>query len=563
MIRLSLFLVVFGCLFMASPPVLFSQGFEIDQRVRPRVNYWKDIFTRYGRHHAVIHHRSYPHVVFDVLDLYADAERLGEVRIENFRREQIRLRTEQIREVLAKLAAGGQPANDFERQIQTAMAPLGRGTAKYRTVLDGNLIRTQRGIKERYREAIIRSGRYMHILEEVFVGEYGLPIELTRLPFIESSFDYTAHSHAGAAGIWQFMPATGRGYRLRIDRLIDERRDVISATRAAAQYLRDAYQRFDSWPLAVTSYNHGMAGVARRVRDFGSRDLFEMIEHPTRQPFGFASQNFYPEFLAAVEIYQNPQRYFPNVQIEQPLRLAVRNLDSAMSARHVSEQLGISIEDLKGMNYAVADQIWRGQALIPAGYALKVPYQYRTRLAQMRPDPGARQRQVASSAVYGGATYQVRPGDSLGVIARRYGTSVAALRSMNNLNSDVIRVGQVLTVRPQESPARAQAAGGSYVVRAGDTLYGLARSHGTSVAAIQQANNLRGTNLRVGQRLQIPGQSGSSPSRPTEIRYRVRSGDTLWDISRTHGVPLSSIRSRNNLRGSAIRAGQVLVIPAS
>ena len=553
-------IIVLATVYAFVSDVSYSQGFEVSDRARPRVNYWKDIFTRYGKHHAVIHHRDFPQVVFDVLDMYDEAARLSDVQIERYRKAQIRSRIDEIEKVLARLAANNPPANDFERQIQTAMAPLGRGTAKYRAVLDGNAIRAQRGIKERYREAVIRSGRYMHILEEIFVSEYNLPVELTRLPFIESSFDYTAYSHAGAAGIWQFMPATARGYRLRVDRLIDERRDVISATRAAAQYMRDGYQRFQLWPLAVTSYNHGMAGVARRVRDFGSRDLFEMIEHPTRQPFGFASQNFYPEFLAAVEIYKDPQRYFPGVQIEEPLRLAIRDLPFSTSVKHVSSQLGIDVDELKSLNYAVSAQIWRGQAAIPAGYVLKVPYRYRTRLAELRLDRAEGQKSFAASAVYGGATYRVRRGDNLGSIARKYGTSISDLRKMNGLRSDVIKIGQILTVRPQESRPTSggspSSQGGIHTVRSGDTLYGLARRYGTSVSQIQQANNLRSTTLRVGQRLQMPGGSASA-----EVSYRVRSGDSLWSIAKKYGISVTMLRQRNNLRSSKIRPGQSIIIP--
>jgi membrane-bound lytic murein transglycosylase D len=225
-------------------------------------------------------------------------------------------------------------------------------------------------------------------MEQIFVSEYGLPKELTRLPFIESSFDYTAYSSVGAAGIWQFMPRTARSHHLRVGAQIDERRDPIKATRAAAEYLRSAYRSLGSWPLAITSYNHGVGGVRSKVSKAGTDDLAEIIEHPTERYFGFASSNFYPEFLAALEIFDDHKRYFPEIVVEPPLRVVSYPLRSAMSAAYVARQLGMPIEELREANYAILEPVWLGRAKIPAGYTLRVPVQYRERIdTLLKPEP--------------------------------------------------------------------------------------------------------------------------------------------------------------------------------
>jgi membrane-bound lytic murein transglycosylase D len=294
-------------------------------------------------------------------------------------------------------------------------------------------------------------------MEQIFVSEYGLPKELTRIPFIESSFDYTAYSSVGAAGIWQFMPRTARSHKLLVGSFIDERRDPIKATRAAAEYLRSAYRSLGAWPLAITSYNHGVGGVRSKVSKAGTNDIAELVEHPTERYFGFASSNFFPEFLAALEIFDDHKRYFPEISVEPPLRIVSYPLRSAMSAGYVSRQLGISIDELREANYAILEPVWQGRAKIPSGYSLRVPVQYKERVdALIQPEPVSARSQVTStsSAIYGGATYRVRKGDTLTSIAKRYGTTTASIMSLNGLSTSVVNPGQVLVVKEKgEGPA--------------------------------------------------------------------------------------------------------------
>ena len=174
--------------------------------------------------------------------------------------------------------------------------------------IDIERVKAQRGIKERTAAGIKRSGRYIAQIQQIF-RERGLPPELTYLPIVESSYDIGARSSVGAVGVWQFMPRTGREY-MRVGAGIDERRDPLESSRAAASYLKQAYDYLGSWPLAITSYNFGQAGMARAVAEVGSDNLVDLIQQYNHPYWGFPPKQFYAEFLAAVEIGSNPSEYF-------------------------------------------------------------------------------------------------------------------------------------------------------------------------------------------------------------------------------------------------------------
>ena len=536
-----------------------SDMFKVPAAMRERVDFWKDIFAKYGKSQYVFHHRNYPGAVFSILDLENAESRMSPRSYDRHKKAAIKEETERIRGALRKLASGAEPVSNLERRIVFEMSSVPGGSSKYNKVVKEKLIRAQQGIKEKYAEAIKRSGKYLHVIEKIFVADFGLPIELTRLPFVESSFDYKAYSSVGAAGIWQFMRRTGRLY-MRVNNIVDERRDPVEATRAAAKYLRSAYKTLGNWPLALTSYNHGVYGVSKKVKQLGTRDIVKIVEHPTKRVFGFASNNFYAEFLAALEIYDDYHAYFPNVQRQAPMKFKEYKLSHSTSVKYIMNKLGIDAETLKDYNYGLTKNVWSGRYRIPAGYNLKVPLSYSTKLAALRaPEP----RVTTASSVYGGAVYRVRRGDTLSRIAKRYGVSVSKLKSMNNLRSDLVRVGQVLVVKPRESGTAAKSTvsttstPSTYRVRRGDSLSKIASKFGTSVSMLRSLNSLSSSKIKVGQVLKITGSTQSSSAKS----YRVRPGDTLWSIGRKFGVSISSIKNRNGMRSNTVIVGQQLKIP--
>jgi membrane-bound lytic murein transglycosylase D len=348
-------------------------------------------------------------------------------------------------------------------------------------------------------------------MQDVF-RERNLPVELTNMPFIESSFDYKAYSSVGAAGLWQFMRRTGLQY-LRINSLIDERRDPVEATKAAARYLSEAYAKLGNWPLAITSYNHGVYGVARKVREAGTSNLVDLIEDPQKRWFGFASTNFYPEFLAAIEVYDEYSRYFPGLEVEPPLELTEVKISSPTSVGYISKKLGVDVETLRAVNYAVSERVWSGRSSLPPGYALKVPSKYRTAAAALRvPEQKIPSAVKAASAVYGGAAYRVRKGDTLGGIAKRHRVTVSSLKELNNLKSDRLVVGQSLIISQRQESGVEEAPSKqpeirkrrTYKVKRGDNLWSIAKRHGVSVSHLKEANGMKKNELRAGQTLTVP-----------------------------------------------------------
>ena len=454
-------------------------------------------------------------------------------------------------------------------------------------------IKAQRGIRERFEAGVRRSGRYMKHMRKIFAAR-GLPAELTYLPLVESSFRNDARSFRGAVGMWQFMPRTGREY-MRVTRLLDERRDPMEATRAAARLLQQNYRELRTWPLAVTAYNHGRAGMKRAVRRVGTRDIATIIRRYRSRTFKFASKNFYAEFIAAVHIMREVERHLPHVRFDSLVHMEEIRLTKGVSIAALVRHNRVSRAELLKWNPALS----RHATWLPKGYRLKAPEPqgqwYRKALASVGP---------SSSFPY----HVVSRGDTLSEIAKAYGTSASTIQAANGLRSvHRVRVGQRLAI-PGRSPARSReqqrtvkvvskprveekpkaVAGkpqvakrraaavardkkGSYhVVRRGDTLWDIAKLHGTTARAVRRANGVqRVRRLRVGQRLAIPRQSSATHvSRKVVKRrrvfHRVRPGETLSTIADRYRVSLAALQRANAIRDRhRIRAGQRLRIPGT
>ena len=496
--------------------------FEVPQRIRARVDFWKDIFSQYGQHQVVIHHREYPQAVFDVVDYRDEAQRLNPVALDSYKKRETARHVNEVKEALRRALQGAPAVTRVQRRVEESMRLVPGGLEKYSRALKDDLVRSQTGIRDKFEDAIRRSGRYLPTIEKIFVQEFGLPLELTRLPFVESSFNYQAYSSAGAAGIWQFMPRTARLY-MTVNNVVDERLDPEEATRAAARYLLAAYRQLGSWPLAVTSYNHGVGGVLKKVRHFGTTDIGSLIEKTGERPFGFASSNFFPSLLAAIEVYEERRVLYPGVEPEPVLRTVRHRLPRPAHVSTIAKELGIETSELKRMNYALLDRVWQGRSAIPAGYMLHVPPEFAGKISEVHfPEAPVPVIAPASSSVYGGVTYRVRKGDTLSGIGKKYGVSVSQLKALNKLSDKPLRIGQLLVVRPREgakiqtqvSPKNLEAATKpkgapaqvKHRVQKGDTLSGLSRKYGRSVKSIMAANKLSSPLVRVGQELIIPAK---------------------------------------------------------
>ena len=235
--------------------------------------------------------------------------------------------------------------------------------------------------------------------------------------------------------MWQFMRFTGRRF-LRIDRYVDERKDPLESTRAAALLLSENYELFGNWPLAVTAYNHGEQGLIRASLETGSRDLMEFIRNYESRSWGFASKNFYAEFLAAIEIAKNVEQYFPGLELEAPVPLEELELEKATTITALLKSTGIPRNRFLDWNPALSANI----RIVPEGYRVKVPAK------NLAPVMEAYKELPELKLVH----HRVRRGETLSHIARRYDASVEEIQELNGLRRvHLINTGQVLLIPAQ------------------------------------------------------------------------------------------------------------------
>ncbi|MEQ1579281.1 MAG: LysM peptidoglycan-binding domain-containing protein [Steroidobacteraceae bacterium] len=429
-----------------------------------------------------------------------------------------------------------------------------------------------------------RSERYLHYV----VGELearGMPLELALLPVVESAYNPVAYSRARAAGLWQFIPGTGVRYGLKQNWYYDGRRDVIESTRAALDYLTFLSNEFDGdWLLAIAAYNAGEATVARQVA----------INLRANRPIDFFSlalpretRAYVPKLLAMRRIVANPMAH--NLQFapiaDRPYFAMVHTggqiqLDVAQKLVDLPEEEFVALNP--GFKHGVTDPEGPHRLLVPVDRSERL-------MAGLSSLPPVERVRVVS--------HRVRPGETLGAIARRYDVSIEALRTANKLRGNTIHTGQELVVTaypgkiaamrevsatnraaPQAPltatvPAEALVAGpesqksGSHTVKQGDTLWSIAQSHGITLDALAAQNEIdTDAPLAIGRKLEIPASatlaaSEAATPRLQPLTYTVQRGDTLSRIARTFKVAVDDILGWNKLRSAHdLKPGQRLVM---
>ena len=350
-----------------------------------------------------------------------------------------------------------------------------------------------------FEEAYRRSGLYRPMILEELRRE-GLPEQLSWIPLIESAFKPRALSRARALGMWQFIRSTGYRYGLKQDKYVDERMDPVKATRAAIQYMVELHKMFGDWTTAIAAYNCGEAAVQRVIR-YQKIDYFDSFwDIFANLPFETARH--VPRFIATLLIVGDPAKYgFELPAPEPPLAFDTIRVNAAFRLATLSQKLGLDAALLVGLNPEL-----RHDSTPNYDYDLRVPAGYgETCLASIVTLPQYIPPDVVTDR------HTVRRGDTLGAIARRYRTSVDAIKRLNGLRSNLIRVGQVLRVPsrggvetsvapvPQAKPGETI----TYVVRNGDNLFQIAKTYGTTVELIKAANGLDSDIITVGQKLVI------------------------------------------------------------
>lgn len=541
------------------PPELESQ-----------IQFWAKIFGEYSEDQTVLHDSRYPAKVFMVVDSRPLKRKLSKGEYYRQRKAAENRAKAQVRHMFERIhQAGGDTSNLTRDELRLrGLYANFKSRNKYRDA--AHRMRGQGGLKERMAKAIVISGRYLPYMEEIFRQE-GLPIKLTRLPFVESSFNLKAYSKVAAAGIWQFMPSSGRIYNLRQNEVVDERRDPWLATRAAAGHLKDDYALLKDWGLAVTAYNHGRQGVRRAVASVRGNGIEDIVARYKGRRFGFASRNFYTSFMGAADVERDYRRYFGDLQREPRVRFDTVKPRHYVAFSTLARLAGMNVESFAELNPAFHPQVMEDKLYVPPQYTIRVPVGKRAAFERSYAtlSPAKLHNQQRSYYI----KHRVRRGENLGSISRRYGSSVRMIQKANGLrNAHQIRVGQILKVPPRESRTASMSAAtskapvirpsstaGVYEVRKGDTLSSIARRHGTSVSALRKVNgisNVRG--LQIGQVIKLPGSARSSGG---FVSHRVRSGQTLSSIAKRYGSSVRAIQNANGLSSSRIKVGQILRIP--
>ena len=406
--------------------------------LEPAVRFWSRVFTEVDTRSGFLHDDRHLNVVYETVGWPDDLDRRQ-------RQALIEPRQQAIRHTLLALADGTADHSDpLVRRVQALWQ--GASASELRAAADR--VRFQLGQSDRFAAALYRSGAWeAHIRQTL--AEHGVPQQISALPYVESGFDPMAGSHAGAAGLWQFMASTGRLF-LRIDRYVDERYDPHAATVAAAKLLRGNYDALGTWPLALTAYNHGRAGMRRAVETMGTTDIATLIEQYNGRYFGFASRNFYPTFLAAVELSSAPEEPFGTVVKAPAAQMKEVTLPAYLPLRVVERELGVDRSTLRRLNPALRRAVWDETRLLPKGYDLRLPAD--TRQAQGRIADIA--RRAGQAAPVTEIRHLVRRGETLSGVAARHGISTRRLAARNGLSPTAhLRIGQVLKV-----PVKARAA---------------------------------------------------------------------------------------------------------
>lgn len=540
--------------------------FPFPDALKPQVEFWKMIFTQYTTKQVVLHDSWYMNVVYEVIDLNEFAsEKEGMKAVKAARKKYENLLTR-----IAKKWNDPQSMTDTEQQVYALFEGIPE-SSRFKKKQASNRVRAQVGQADRFKDGIIRAGSYLDAMKTI-LAEYDVPETLVYLPLIESAFNPLAQSYVGAAGPWQFMKSTGKQYNLTINALVDERKDPLRATRAAAQLLAHNYKKTDSWPLAITAYNHGLQGMINAVKKVGSDDIGDIIEQYDGSRFGFSSRNFYPEFLAAIDVCLRYTEYYGEIELDAPLPLAQISLPDYVSGKTLEKYTGFTIADIKRLNPALHPSVFSSGSFIPKHHTLNIPA---TQQAAFEQAYAAIPQSLKYQYLAVKAKHRIRKGETLSSIARKYGTSVNAIARLNNIrNTRKIIAGHVLKIpggyvasdeKPSNSSTRASSStvatsstSSTHRVQKGQNLTTIAQRYGTTVSALASLNNISNPRrLQPGQILKIPQATGSSPS-----VHRVQKGQTLIAIARQYNTTARAIASLNKIKNPRrLRPGQVLKIP--
>ncbi len=477
----------------------------------------------------------------------------------------------------------GQPLTASELKAFRSLGELDRNLSQEETAIVEThfkyFVHERRDTLQRF---VDRTARYLPYMKKTFTDR-GIPDEIVYLSMVESGGNPNAVSRAGATGLWQFMPYTGKKYGLEQDRWIDERRDPYKATYAASDYLLKLYGDFNNWHLAIAAYNAGEGKIGKAVEGTGANDFFELCRLDcnleARLQLKDETRNYVPRFLAMVKIMRNLKLLgFQTPSPDAAYNLTAVTVPAGTNLSGMAQNLGLTWDEFSGMNPAFRRTASPPTTSTTAYLPANMTAQAQTWLASNE------------SRLYADwKEYTVRRGDTLGSIAKRHRTSIAALKDANNLaklpaaGTRILIPGRATATEYaayDNGAAATRGSSGKYTVRSGDTLFSLAQDWGTSVEAIRSTNRMSSDRLELGRRLIIPAGAKAAPR---EVRtaeaapsgrasteravaftgsHTIKSGETLSGIAQTYGVSVAELCSANSMtEKSPLRAGRAIKVP--
>ena len=472
--------------------------------LEPDIRFWMRVYSEISTNDGFIHDQRDLSVVYQTLHFDPTLPPRERERMVSDAREHYQA-------ILRKLGSGAAPQTEDEQRV----AGLWAGAVPARLLQAADDVRFQLGQSDRFRAGLQRAGAWeTHISQTL--SQQGLPPEIAALPHVESSFQPTAMSKAGAAGLWQFIRSTGRRY-LRIDRAVDERLDPYRSTEAAAQLLSYNYRLLGSWPLAITAYNHGAEGMRRAREQVGSDDIVQIVRHYHSPSFGFASRNYYASFIAALRLDRDQFRYFGVLKREPDAASQEIPLEAPVRADALADVLKVSRDTLRELNPALRPAVWNLQQPLPRGYRLRLP----SGLAGWSGDGLAARLTAALHAPVLLAANKPVPAE----------TPLANALAANTPAAKTPRA-----AAQETKPARAASA-------RGETAIAAALSGGPRSRAV------------------LPAAELAAAANAYSVSYIVREGDTLAMIAVQTGIEPESLMRVNHLRDSDhIYEGQVLTL---
>jgi membrane-bound lytic murein transglycosylase D len=438
--------------------------------------------------------------------------------------------------------------------------------------VENSLIYLQTVARNKFTTYLERSATYLPIMEKIFKDK-GMPHDLVYLPLIESGFNASAYSYAKASGFWQFISSTGRLYGLDHNWWYDERRDFEKATEAAATHLRDLYNTFGSWNLALAAYNAGAGRVSREIKRCKTNNFWKL-------DLAQQTKTYVPLFMAATIIAKHPEKYGFSPTYQQPLDFETVKVNKCLSFNNISTKTNIPVSDLEKLN----PELLRGVTPPDINdYTLRIPKGYQDAFA-------AAYDNLAAEQAVSWAKHKVKKGETVSSVAKKYGVSSSTILTANDLSKGKkLYSGQILTIPLQygkapkmdvasvstkttaspPAPVKTQTiikdSPTRYMVKNGDTLWEIAAAYGVSISELKRINDLGSSAVYAGRWLKIPERDSDVQVRSAQVTYEiytVRPGDNLSKIATRYNVTPEIIKEMNQIPTNRLYTGMSLKIPS-